>query len=302
MHGQWSRFRAIVGACVVACLAGATAGQCPEHRVRRVAQEAAKPRPRSEVERLCFRLAETTDILDAYDLLDALDALPDREQTIKDAMGLLGRVNFRLDWWLFSHAGMGLGTNESWNVALADELSSRPELLTAFLHVMRYEWMMHSTDNVANLHFELLAGTTKDDPSIWEQYYAADEADRSQQTDDVMRLQLAWAVCGHPEQARGLNRKNWPERYRQWAKWWKFYGPYLRFDEKRGYMVMDSKARQSGKALPDEVRRIPWTETPHPEWSGPQPHFPDFEQLKDRIVDPTTKPPPARRRDRSSPN
>jgi hypothetical protein len=266
-----ARTSCVFGVCLVGLMQPAGADNCVRRSHFRAPQDEWASRLQPQVRRICRELAEAQDIVHAYDLLDELDRLLVRENEMEDVMRSLGRMHARFDSWLYSYSYADLGSAAKWRLALSRELSLRPNLLKAFRHTMRYEGMSDSTDNVANWQFQLLADTTKDEPPVWQKMYAAEE--QLVQVNYVILLQLGWAICGHPEQAHGLNLKNWPDRYGQWANWWKKYGPYLRFDDKRGYMVLDSKAWRSRTPLPDKSRIIPYAKTPHPDWSGPLPRF-----------------------------
>jgi hypothetical protein len=221
-----------------------------------------------EVDRLSRILAGATTQVDAYGVLDWFHVGTQREQRAERAAGYLGRLSSRFDYWIFVDTMM-LPGDEVLARAVAVEMSKRVDLLPRYLYAARYK-MFRFFDRpdvtMATFHFESMLEVRNQLLELWDEEEIADYRPYC-----LLHLELAWAICGQEQRARGLSEANYKQRCREWIDWWDEYGAYCRFDEDTGHLMVDQDAMKRGQTLPVQLRKMPRIDRPQPGWCGPMP-------------------------------
>lgn len=220
------------------------------------------------VDRLCKILAGAHTLVDANSVLSWLGVGDQREQRSRRAVSHLGRLSPQFDYWIFFETA-GVGGSRELERAIACEMSARVELLPRYLYAMRYEDspdIRQPNESRAEFLFDGMVNQKGELLEWWN-----DEEDGDYRHIELLRLELAWVICGQIKRARGLTEANYEQRCRDWIAWWDKYGAYCRFDDGAGHLVVDQDAMKQRQALPVELRRIPKADRPQPGWCGPLP-------------------------------
>jgi hypothetical protein len=174
----------------------------------------------------------------------------------------------RVDYWVLgSSQWLGRETlhcfrlRNAFYVPLTERAAADPSLVERVLHLHRFQTRFQE-GGAAFLMKRMHGGE-------WNQRDIDLHCEQMQWLDEnLWSFMEPFALSGRSDLVRGLTAENFKPRLLEWCVWYRENGPYLRFDEQRGHLVVDEDAKRAGRELP---LVIPPAEKPFLDWKGALP-------------------------------